>query len=209
MSRLCGLPDRTILLLLLLLVLASCSRPISQSAEAAHPVPFRDGNEASGTDSAAEPPLSSQDNGIQRGKNLPFQYPQTLPAGTLLSVRLQGPVSSDNSGASVLFAAVVDQSVIVDGQTLIPRGAEVAGRVESTGFPTGNSRGYVRLTLDSVDIDGQDLPIRTSSVFARGDAVVSRVHDHAETVTLEQGRRLTFRLADPTYVVGQSTSPLN
>jgi len=65
--------------------------------------------------------------------------------------------------------------------------------------------GYVRLTLDSIDVAGKDLPVQTSSLFARGNAPTGDAS--LSVLTLEQGRRLTFRLAQPVYVTGQQPSP--
>ena len=61
------------------------------------------------------------------------------------------------------------------------------------------NRGYVRLTLDSIDLAGKDLPIQTSSLFARGIAPET----DPSAVTLEKGRRLTFRLAESVSIVPQ------
>jgi hypothetical protein len=78
--------------------------------------------------------------------------------------------------------------------------------------------GYVRLTLESIQIDGKDVPLQTSSLFARGTAGdASAVHpsagtadtsrigqshpaqpraDQATIIRLKKGRRLTFRLTE-------------
>src|SRR5467141_3220752 len=101
----------------------------------------------------------------------PFTSPMSpsLPAGTLLTVRLQNSLSSRGVRAGQIFSAVVDEPVVIDGNTLVGRGAGVSGRVESTQTspPTRNSAS-LRLILDSITIKGKQWPIQTASLFARG-----------------------------------------
>ena len=198
----------TILPLLLSLCWAGCSRPGSNQGTAdvgPHQVPFReaDGSETATlgptTSSAAGQKVSDADTGI------PFHDPQSLPAGTLLTVRLKDPISFNGSGASGTFAAIVDEPVVIEGETIVPRGVSVAGRVESARPSTMNSNlGYLRLSLDAVDIGGRDVPIHTSSLFARGRIGKPQARPAFGVVALEQGRRLTFRLTDSVVVTGQS-----
>ena len=119
---------------------------------------------------------------------------QELPAGTLLTVRLKTSVYASTSPSEGSFEAVVEQPVVMDGNIIIPKGANVAGRVESAQTSRIKpNRGYVRLALQSVDIGDRRVAVQTASLFAReaplGNQPISVIH-------LEQGRRLTFRLAD-------------
>lgn len=200
-------PNKTILLLVPLLGLAACSRPLTnQSTEAARTVPFRDGDERSAADSGTESQASRPD-GMERGSGVPFRE-QTLPAGTLLTVRLETDISYDNSDATSAFAAVIDEPVVIEGATMVPRGATVAGRIQSGQPPTGTvRRGYVRMTLNQMDIAGKDLPIQTSDLFARGDFALLQARADAGVVSLEQGRRLTFRLSEPASLSVSSAMP--
>jgi hypothetical protein len=196
------------LLLLLSLPGMSCSRPGSQgAADAGQPqVPFREGgqSETAGLGST----VSAAEKGSESEAGIPFRDPQSLPAGTLLTVRLKDAISSTSSGAPSTFAAVVDEPIVIEGETLVARGASAAGRVESVHSATMNAnQGYLRLSLEVVDIAGRDLPIRTSSLFARGRKGESRARDVSPTVGLEQGRRLTFRLAEPLYMASKAANP--
>jgi hypothetical protein len=207
MSRFCGPCSRTILLVLPLLLVAGCSRPVGlhsddNGAQAGqHDVPFQNG--------AGNEPSSNagQEHGLTTESGLPFRDDQSLPVGTMLTVRLKAPITADKPGASGTFEAVVDEPLMIDGNILIPRGSTVAGRVESAlAFKATRNRGYVRLILDSIDVAGRELPVQTSSLFARGnlgnlagaggDASVAVIH-------LEKGRRLTFRLTEPVYLASQ------
>jgi hypothetical protein len=197
------------LALLSLLVDAGCSRPAGlNSAESGTTdplqVPFRDADGKVAADSTANVSSASLDKPTKVETDLPFRDSQNLPAGTLLTVRLKNPVSADSPEASGTFEAVVDEAVTVEGNTLVPRGTSVAGRVESARTSKVKGNGYVRVTLDSIAIAGKDLHLQTSSLFARGN--VAGRGPTLDPLTLEKGRRLTFRLTEPAYVV-QPSSP--
>jgi hypothetical protein len=133
---------------------------------------------------------------------LPFRDDDSLPAGTLLTVRLKSAVAADSPGASGTFEAVMEDPVVIEGTALVPRGAGVEGRIESSRVSNlKQNRGYLRLTLDSIDVGGKDLPVQTSSLFVRGTTPDSSAK--VIVINLEKGRRLTFRLAEPVYVTGQ------
>lgn len=210
MSRLRRPRGGAILALLLSLCWTGCSRPGSNQGTAdggQHQVPFREGGQ--GETAGLSPTVSAAaEKGSYAEAGVPFRDPQNLPAGTLLTVRLKDPISSDSSGASSAFAAVVDEPVVIEGETLVPRGASVTGRVESARPSTvKRNQGYVRLSLDVVDIAGRDLPIRTSSLFARGRMGEPQARSASGVVDLEQGRRLTFRLTEPVDVASRAAIP--
>jgi len=196
------------LLLLPLCFGAGCSRPAVSTADGAapadqHEVPFRDGDATAPGNPGVSP--TAQDQSAKSETDLPFRDLQSLPVGTLLTVRLKNSVSADNSGTSNTFEGVVEEPVQVEGNMLIPRGAGVAGRVEYARASGLKRSGYVRLTLDSIDIAGKDLRLRTSSLFARGNAPGGDAS--LGLITLEKGRRLTFRLTEPVYVALQQSAP--
>ncbi len=146
---------------------------------------------------SAVPSEPSQDRQPSTQRDRPLQNLENLPAGTLVTVRLQAPVYASTVTSETSFEAVVAEPVVVEGNTLIPRGASVAGRVESARTSKLKpNRGYVRLALQSVQVGDVRVPVQTASLFAReaplGDDPISAIH-------LEKGRRLTFRLAEPSY----------
>jgi len=173
------------------------------SSAGQHQVPFHDTKASSDVESSPTTQVPSPPTG------LPFQDSQNLPVGTLLTVRLKDPLSANDAGTGSTFEAEVDKPIVIQGNTLVPRGASVAGRVESArASALERNRGYVRLRLDEIAIAGHDLPIQTSSLFARANADAQQNSDEthpasANTVRLEKGRQLTFRLTEPVYVAGQ------
>jgi hypothetical protein len=97
------------------------------------------------------------------------QHVVSLPAGTPVTVRLQTPVSSAASETGEIFDAVLDEPLVVDGQTVAPRGAAVRGKV-TIARHSGRLRhpGELGLTLVSVSLGGQDVPLETSHIYAKG-----------------------------------------
>jgi hypothetical protein len=199
-------------IMLALIWATGCARPTGLQSDQGtdrsdqHQVPFHDGDRA-GSGGPGET-LPTPDHSPNPDAGLPFHDSQNLPAGTLLTVRLKHPISADSSGNDGTFEAVVDEPVVVEGNRLVPRGATVSGRVESTRSSNlKRNRGYVRLALDSIHLSGGVLPIQTSSLFVRGNPGDGRVpqsdtpqSDASGAIHVEKGRRLTFRLTEPAYV---------
>jgi hypothetical protein len=99
----------------------------------------------------------------------------TIPAGTPIGVRLQNSISSASANSGDHFDAVIDEDVVVDGHVAIPKGANATGRVV-TAKNSGrlHNPGYLRLVLDSVSVNGKDVPVQTSSIFAQGGSHKNR-----------------------------------
>ena len=221
---------------LLLLWAAGCARPDGVKSEAhtdPHPVPFQNGQASpsrqgespasQGNPDASLPFHKAQNQDAQnldaqnrdaQNHDLQNRDAQNLPAGTLLTVRLKDPISAENPGANGTFEAVVDDPVVIEGNKLVPRGATVAGRVESArASDVKRDLGYVRLALDSIHVADVNLPIQTASLFVRATAsgtvspgvspggVPADVPSGAlaAVIRLEKGRRLTFRLTETAY----------
>ena len=140
-----------------------------------------------------------------KGSEVPFNNSPsvTLPAGTLLSVRLERALSGAKRDSGREFSAVVDAPVTINGSVVLAPGTAVKGRIECAHVPeTGRGAGFVCLTLDSLRLGGKAMAIQTSSLFAKG--VASRVTEgkvnagssrESFVVELGRGHRLTFRLS--------------
>jgi hypothetical protein len=90
-----------------------------------------------------------------------------LPAGTNLVVRLIDGVDSDTARVGQTFAASMDQPVLdQSGQNvLIPRGADVVVKlVDAKESGTFTGRAGLTLSLQSVKVNGQQLPINSQSI---------------------------------------------
>jgi hypothetical protein len=95
--------------------------------------------------------------------------PLEIPSGTPVTVRLLSTVSSAISHAGDEFAATLDQPIVVDGKTVAPEGAEVTGRVLAARHSGRLMHpGYLRIALASVTLEGQKVPLQTSSIIVAG-----------------------------------------
>lgn len=195
MSRFCGRCGFLWPLVLALLCTTACSRPVSvpTGISQAEQAPFDD-REAK----AAEGETGDAHLGDPSGAGLPFHDTQNLPAGTLLTVRLNRSITASDPVSEITFEGVIDEPVVIEGSILIPRGTAVDGRIESARISkVQHDRGFVRLALESLHIGGLEVPVHTASLFARqaprSDAVIH----------LEKGRRLTFRLTQTVSVSTQ------
>jgi hypothetical protein len=94
----------------------------------------------------------------------------TIPAGTVLSVRLGESLSSERNRAGDTFSGTLDQPLAVDGFVIAERGARVEGRVVNS-VEAGRIRGLAQLDLQLTRIhtsDGQNVAIRTSTFTKQG-----------------------------------------
>jgi hypothetical protein len=157
--------------------------------------------------SATVPPAVSLDTGMANG--LPFRsgsQPRVLPSGTLLTVQLEGTLSSAVVHAGDAFTASVVAPLTVDGLTVLERGTAVTGLVESTHSQADSPgsvprSGYFRLTLTAITVAGKQVALHTSGLFAREafqpSGVSSGGADSQSDLRVQKGRRLTFRLTAP------------
>src|SRR2546430_7131602 len=91
----------------------------------------------------------------------------TLPQHTPFQVGLDQPVSADRTKAGDRFAATVAQPVVVDGNTVIPKGARVSGVVvESRHGGRIKGGGGLRAPLPPRKGNGQNSPISTPGFYS-------------------------------------------
>lgn len=95
--------------------------------------------------------------------------PIEIPAGTVMTVRLDSAVGSKSSNAGDTFTATVADPVEVDGTVVIPKGAEASGTVHEA-VPAGRIKGgsKLRISLDHITINGKRYQIASSSVEQAG-----------------------------------------
>ena len=88
-----------------------------------------------------------------------------VPAGTSLVVRLIDPVDSQTDHMGQTYRASIDEPVVVDGQTVIPRGADVIAKLVED-QQSGKLEGRTVLTLDlmQVQVNGRMVDVNTTDV---------------------------------------------
>ena len=100
-----------------------------------------------------------------KGEERRAEGPITIPAGTVITVRLGESLSSKTSQAGQGFSASVAQPVEVDGKTVIRDGTNAHGTVVAA-QDMGHFKGkaLLEVRLDSVSIEGKEHAIQTSAV---------------------------------------------
>ena len=87
----------------------------------------------------------------------------TIPAGTQLSVRLNDPLDSEKNQIGDTFHGSLSTPIVIGGETVIPSGADVTGRVadvKSAGRFAGNS--VLTLELTALAVNGKTYNVQTN-----------------------------------------------
>ena len=126
----------------------------------------------------AQPPSATvADNPDQGGQKPPFTEakPLVLPASTAIYVRLQQSLSSATAQAGQKFSAVLDEPLVIDNQTIAPKGAPAEGKVVSA-RESGrlHNSGYLRITLCSITLNGKAVAVQTNSMYVSGGSYKKR-----------------------------------
>jgi hypothetical protein len=173
----------TVALLLLLILSAACSHIPDQAQAATSNSPAVSSNSLAAENPVTENPAA--DNLMAENGNSsapPFSGHSAksrqdsvsdnrvaVPSGTSISVRLQNGISSATAVPGQHFDAVLQAPLTVNGKTIAPRGAAVVGRVVSVRRSGRlHKPGYLKLALASVEMNGRQVPVETSTVSAQG-----------------------------------------
>jgi hypothetical protein len=133
-----------------MVVLVSCQKA-PEVERAGSPEP----REAQGQQLSAETPLVEERRPAPRIE---------LPAGTVLQVRLDQTLDTERHRAGDTFTATLEEPAMAGGTVVIPKGTQFKGHVtgaKSSGRLQG--RGYLAVTLDSFELNGETFKIDTSS----------------------------------------------
>src|SRR5712671_893224 len=144
-------------LLALCFVTGCASKPATPASSTENPNAAGDNSAsgAAGSKSATGKPAASK----------PVAQTITIPAGTVITVRLGETLSSKSSSSGQGFSATVAEPVVVDGKTVIEKGAAARGTVvdaKSMGHFKGGALLEVRLS--SISINGKETSVNTGMV---------------------------------------------
>jgi hypothetical protein len=98
-----------------------------------------------------------------------------LPAGTNLVIRMIDGVDSERNSVGQTFAASLDEPVVIDGKTVIPRGSDVVVKLVDA-KESGKLTGRTTLTLDlmSLKVNGRMVDVNTETVTEESSSRGSR-----------------------------------
>jgi hypothetical protein len=139
--------------LALLMGPAGCGSKSSQTSESSSP--GNANNAATGQAAQPVPPAPAPE-------PPPPPPPIVIPAKTVVAVNLQQSVGSKSSQAGDSFAATLAQPIVVDGNVVVPKGANAYGTVTEA-HAAGRFKGgaTLRLSLTKLEINGAPVEIKT------------------------------------------------
>lgn len=97
-------------------------------------------------------------------KAVPVYREVTVPAGTTLRLDLTSGLASDSSRVEDAVRATVREALVIDGQTVVPTGAELAGVVIDVA-DSGRVKGRARIAyrFNSMSVGDEQYDIATAS----------------------------------------------
>jgi hypothetical protein len=144
-------------------------RSSSSSSSSSQPTLRRAEGSSSSVDNDNDRPVLRRSENVMRPEVAspapPVMASGTLPAGTNIVIRMIEGVDSDTNRVGQTFRASLDQPVMLDGNTVIPRGADAVVKLvdqKDSGKMTG--RDSLTLSLQSVTINGRAVDLNTQSV---------------------------------------------
>ena len=153
---------KSVVPVLLLLFSLACGKSSNQETSATQPAASSDSSSASSQAASGQAAGKATS---EKGSAAQTAGAVTVPAGTVITVRLGETLSSKTSEAGQGFSATVAQPVQVNGEAVIPSGSTAHGTVVAA-HPLGRFKGgaLLEVRLNSVNVNGSDMNIRTSAV---------------------------------------------
>jgi len=146
---------------------AQASRPAGDVIVVPPPVPAPPPAMQQETPKPAAPETPPAETAAAAKPQLPKREPRTvtIPAGTLIAVRLRDKLSTEQHSLHDPFFATLDAPLIVEGLVIAEKGAMVRGRiVEAVQAGRVKGRAALALQLDELTTsDGQKVEIRTDA----------------------------------------------
>jgi len=136
-----------------------------------YPPVLRRSDSASGTPAPIMRPGDSGASAASTAATVNAQEPIEIPAGTNMVVRMIEAVDSSAASVGQTYRASFDQPVVVNGQTVIPRGSDATVKLindEQSGRLTGKT--VLTLQLWSVRVNGRTVDIKTQDISRESDS---------------------------------------
>ena len=122
-------------------------------------------DKASSTEESAESPEAAKESTLTKAvaKVIPVYREVTIPAGTILRLDLASSIASDTSKVEDAVSARVREAVVVDGKTVVPAGASLAGVVTDVA-DSGRVKGRARIAyrFNSLTVGDEQYDITTA-----------------------------------------------
>ena len=134
------------------------------------PPPSQSAVAPANTEQAVEPPpptAPAKKRTVETARPVPPPPPQpvVIPAGTVITVRLQQPLSSKSNKPGDRFEATLSQPLSVNGKTVLPNGTLTGGTVTDA-KDAGRFKGAatLNLALDTIVVQGTHYQVETTEI---------------------------------------------
>jgi type IV secretory pathway VirB10-like protein len=161
---------------------AAAPKEAATDKDAAAPKEAATDKDAAAPKEASTPAATTEtsDNGAQTtdsastGKVLQG-YARVVPSGTKFPIVMDTAVDSDTSQEGDEFSARTSEDLSIDGQTVVPAGSIIKGRIAALNAPRRlNRTGSVALKFDTITTpDNRQIPL-VANLVARGGVVHAR-----------------------------------
>jgi hypothetical protein len=124
----------------------------------------------------------------------------TVPKGTEISATVGQTLATDKNKVGDTFAASLTSPIQVEGKTVIPKGAQVTGRIVKI------KKHELKVTLASVVVHGKSYDLETNSVAGSKNKAKSDAKDteqakaNKDVTVLAAHSKVTFKLAKPVTI---------
>ena len=129
----------------------------------------------------------------------------TVPKGTAISATVGQTLATDKNKVGDTFAASLTAPIEIDGQTVIPKGAKVTGRVVKI------KKHEIKVTLASVVVQGKSYDLETNSLSGSKAKVddtpttknvksTDQAPVNKDVTLLTAKSQLTFKLSKPVII---------
>jgi ribonuclease R len=121
----------------------------------------------------------------------------TVPKGTEISATVGQTLATDKNKVGDTFAASLTSPIQVEGKTVIPKGAQVTGRIVKV------KKNELKVTLASVVVHGKSYELETNSVAGSKNQAKSNAKDtekakaNKDVTVLAAHSQVKFKLAKP------------
>lgn len=148
-----------VVLALALLTMAGCSGKPSDEQPATS-------TDSSGKTTAAGGGSGSKSSGSGGGlMDRVMGKPISVPAGTVITVRLDEALGSKLSQSGQSFSATVAEPIEIDGKAVVPSGSAASGTVvDAKALGKFKGGAVLQIKLDSISVNGKNYAVETASV---------------------------------------------
>lgn len=117
----------------------------------------------------------SEKHSAETARHAPGVHNVTIPAGTILRVRIDDPLSTARNNIGDPFTGTLVEPVVMSGEEVLPAGARFKGRVTASVRSSRlQGRAVIGITLNCYELRGSQHPVMTSLDAQTSDSQIKQ-----------------------------------